>query len=411
MRLLLSGGLLAALFLLTACSGPRLLGNPEHPYVPPRPPQVGDILHVPTGWYVDETAMLDALFDRRIVYYGETHDNPASHRLELTLLKAMHKRYPGRTAVAMEMLTPAQQESLDAWSRGDLSEKEFQRQWYKSWSLDYDYYRELLDYVRSEKIPLLGINADKALVKAVGRSDFAELSGDEQARLPKILDMNDPYQSALSAAIFGGHDKGGKRLAGFQRVQTLWDETMAANIVRFLESEQGEDYRLLVIAGGNHVRNGFGIPRRVFRDLPLSYAIVGNDDLEVSESKKQDAFMQVKLPLFPMPAYDYVVYTRYEDLEKSPEIKLGVMLDDRDKKVIVKSVLPGSSGESAGLKEEDQLLALDGEDLGDSFDLVYALRQKKAGDHGRLKIRRGEDVLELDVVYAPATQHGTKPGK
>ena len=33
--------------------------------------------------------------DARIIYVGETHDNPAAHRLELQILKAVAERYPG----------------------------------------------------------------------------------------------------------------------------------------------------------------------------------------------------------------------------------------------------------------------------------------------------------------------------
>ena len=59
---------------LTACSTKTLLlGDPEAPYPPPHPPEVGDILHMPTGSFVSETAMLAALTDARVVYAGETH--------------------------------------------------------------------------------------------------------------------------------------------------------------------------------------------------------------------------------------------------------------------------------------------------------------------------------------------------
>ena len=69
--------------------------------------------------------MLAAASDARIVYVGETHDNPASHRQELAVLQALDRRYPGGAALGMEMFTPAQQEVLDRWSAGELTEKEF----------------------------------------------------------------------------------------------------------------------------------------------------------------------------------------------------------------------------------------------------------------------------------------------
>jgi uncharacterized iron-regulated protein len=390
---------IAVLISLGACAPQTtLLGNPQAPYPPQREPQVGEILHLHTGQFVSHGEMLAAATDSRIIYAAEAHDNPASHRLQLDLLQALAQRYPGRTAVAMEMFTPAQQGALDTLVAGEIDEKNFLKSWYNSWKMDFAYYQEILTYCRDQEIPILGINAERTLVRAVGRKNFAELSAEEQALLPVTLDLNDPYHQALTEAIFGGHAQGGM-LAGFQRVQTLWDETMAENIVRFLDSPQGEDFHLLVLAGGNHVSYGFGIPRRVFRSLPLSYSLIGNEQLEVTEAKKKEAYMKVSMPIFPMPAYDYLVYTRYDELDKSEEVKLGIMLEDKDGKVLVAGVLPRSIAARGGLKKGDVLRSLDGEDLIESFDLIYALKQKKTGEKGRLLVERGGEVLLLNLTY------------
>ena len=132
--------------LLGACAPQSpLLGNPAAPYPPPTPPQVGDILHLRTGHFVSAEAMTAAATDSRIIYIAETHDNPASHRLQLDLLRALAQRYPGRTAVAMEMFTPAQQEVLDSWVARKIDEKTFLKSWYSSWTMDFAYYRDILD--------------------------------------------------------------------------------------------------------------------------------------------------------------------------------------------------------------------------------------------------------------------------
>lgn len=395
--------------LLGACAPtPALLGNPQLPYPPATTPQVGEILHLRTGHLVSAAEMAAAATDSRIIYVSETHDNPASHRVQFELLRALAQRYPRRTAIAMEMFTPVQQEALDAWVAQELDEKSFLKVWYSNWKMDIAYYREILDYCRAAGIPVLGINAEKSLIQAVARKDFAELSAEEQARLPATLDLADPYHQALTAAIFGGHAQGA-RLAGFQRAQTLWDETMAENIVRFLASPQGDDFHLLVLAGGNHVRNGFGIPRRVFRQLPLSYTLIGNEELEVSEAKKKEAYMDVVLPNFPMPAFDYLVFTRYEELEKPEGVKLGIMFKEEEGKVVVSGILPNGVAALGGVREGDVVRSLDGEEILESFDLTYALQQKKIGDKGQLTVERGGEMLVLDLTYAtaPPVEGGT----
>ncbi len=409
LRRFLSRALLLPLF--GACAPAQPPGRAEAPYPPERPPAVGDILHLPTGHYVTEAQMLSAAADARIVYVGETHDNPASHRLELSVLRALADAWPGGVALGMEMFTPAQQEALDGWVSGALSEKEFLKasRWYTTWRMDFDYYRELLLFARERRIPVLGLNAEKDLVRAVGQTDFPELSEEERRRLPE-MDLTDPYQRALTKAIFGGHGAGSAGQEGFLRVQTLWDETMAENAARYLQSPAGEDMRLVVVAGGNHVRYGFGIPRRLFRRHPASYLLIGGHELEVPP-EKQDRLMNVTIPSFPLIPYDFVAYMAYEDLGKS-EVKLGVMFDEIEGRVQVKQVLPGSAAETAGVVPGDILLSLDGEPIAETFDLVYAVKQRRPGDRGTLGLERDGKPMELEVTFqAPAAPAGHHPRK
>ena len=54
--------------------------------------------------------MTAAITDARIIYVGETHDNPASHRQELQVLKAVAERYPGQVSLGMEMFNAGHQD-------------------------------------------------------------------------------------------------------------------------------------------------------------------------------------------------------------------------------------------------------------------------------------------------------------
>lgn len=399
-----------ALWTLTACTmSHRPLGNPEAPYPLATPPKVGEILHVPSGVIVNEAEMLAAATDARIVYVGETHDNPASHRVQLAVIEAMNERWPGLVSIGMEMFTRKQQPVLDRWIAGELSEKAFIREadWYEVWSMDFALYREILVYARDHRIPVIGLNADKELVKAVGRKAPEELSEEERARLPE-MDMADPYQTAMVEAVYGGHAAGDNRLAGFQRVQTLWDETMAETVAGHLFTCLDSSRRMVVLAGGHHIRYGFGIPRRVFRRLPTSHVLIGTHEIEVPASK-QHMQMDVAMPHFPMPPYDYQVFTAYEELP-GERVKLGVRMEAKAGKVVVLDVVPGSTADKAGVLTGDVVLALDGEPVADNFDLVYAVGQKSKGDKGVLEIERGGERLQLDVEFLPLPKaEGHKP--
>jgi uncharacterized iron-regulated protein len=390
------------LFALSACSpfGRQLMGDPQNPYPLSAPPKIGDIEHVPTGSLVTQAEMFAVAGDARIVYLGETHDNPASHRLEVQLLEALTRRHPGRQALGMEMFSRAQQPALDRWIAGELTEKAFLREtrWFENWSMDFGYYRELLNLARERRIPIIALNAEKNLVAALRSKSREELGIEEKARLPE-LDLTDPYHRAMTAAIFGDHRHGGVVLDGFVRIQTLWDETMAESAARYLASPAGSDKHLLVVAGGNHVRSGFGIPRRVFRRLPASYVLIGGREINIP-ADKLDRLMDVELPEFPMTPYDFVVYLAYEDLPQTG-VTLGVGMEPAPagRGLVVKSVAPGSNAERAGLRPGDLLIAIDGEALAEGFDLIYALKQKEPGAHGLLQIERLGQTLTVDVLF------------
>ena len=376
------------------------MGDPQNPYPLKSPPRVGQIVHLPTGALVSPAQMLTVAGDARVVFVGETHDNPASHRLELQVLQGLADLHPGRQALGMEMFVRSQQPVLDRWVKGLLDEKAFLKEsrWFENWTMDFAYYRDLLNFARDRHIPVIALNAEKGQVKAVRSSMPGQLDAGEQARLPE-LDLTDPYQRGLVAAIFGGHIQGGMQLEGFVRVQTLWDETMAESAARYLTSPAGEEKHLLVIAGGDHVNYGFGIPRRVFRRLPASYVIIGGQEIDIP-ADKQDRLMKVDLPLFPMVPYDFLAYLAYEDLPQTG-VRLGVMFEPTPsgRGLLITSVVPGSNAERAGLKSGDLLLAVDGASLAESFDLVYALKLKQPGDHGTLKVERQGRTLEVDVLF------------
>jgi S1-C subfamily serine protease len=67
--------------------------------------------------------------------------------------------------------------------------------------------------------------------------------------------------------------------------------------------------------------------------------------------------------------------------------------------VVVKAIIPGSNATRAGLLPGDLLLTLDGEPLTEGFDLVYAIQQKRPGNHGILQIERQGETMQVDVLF------------
>jgi len=175
------------------------------------------------------------------------------------------------------------------------------------------------------------------------------------------------------------------------------EETMAEIIANFLTSDKGKGKKLVVLAGGNHVRYGLGIPRRVFRRLPEAYAIVLPTAIYIPEEMRK-RLMDVQLPDIPFSPADFYWAVKYEDLKKE-RLRLGVIVKEFAGKLRVAKVLKGSSAAKAGIKEGDILISMDGEELNQNFDLIYLIGQKKPGDKGRFLIQRGEEQFELEALF------------
>jgi len=333
-----------------------------------------------------------------LVYVGEQHDNPASHRLQLEILKAMQARHPGKVALGMEMFNSGQQDALNRWVAGELSEKEFLREsrWFENWGMDFALYHDLLEYCRQQQIPVVGLNVPGALGRMVSMTPLDQLDQETKVQLPE-MDMNDPYQGAMVENVFGAHQAGAAMMESFARRQTLWDEAMAASVANYMQVHPGQ--YMVVVAGGWHVQYGFGIPRRVHRRLPLPYTLVGGYNLEVPEEKRAQ-YMDIELPGFPMRPVDYLVYQAYEVFQPAG-VRLGVVMNDGEVQsgVKVSGIQSDSVAEKIGIIKGDRILRFDGAEIENSFDLIYAVRNTRPGDSVSIELEREDETLLLEVHF------------
>jgi len=398
MRSLIVG--IGVLMAFSGCATARRFAL-ENPYGTLDGAQEGEIFHIPTGIKVTKDQLLDMISGSRIIYIGEAHDNVSVHHVQLEIIRGLAERFPGQVAVGMEMFRRPYQEAMDRWSRGELNERDFLKQsgWYGNWGMDYRYYKAILDYIREGRIHLLALNASKDLVKEVRNHGLDGLSEGWQDQLPD-MDFSDPHHRRLVKAFYKAHPPtSGKSFETFYQVHVLWDETMAETAADYLTTGEGSDKRLVVLAGGNHIQYGFGIPRRVFRRLPVAYTIVLPTTVSVTEVKK-GRLMDVRLPEIPLPPADFFWMVTYEDLER---VRLGVMFEESNGNLKVTKVLKGSLASEAGIQPEDILVSLDGQTLRESSDLLYLLGQKRPGDMGRLLIQRGSRSVELTIRF-PASR-------
>jgi serine protease Do len=73
----------------------------------------------------------------------------------------------------------------------------------------------------------------------------------------------------------------------------------------------------------------------------------------------------------------------------------GVVIDSTDNRP---AVFPGSPAERAGLKEGDEIVAIDGEQIDADRDLAEQILRHMPGDKITLRVLRGDSTMEVDVT-------------
>lgn len=383
---------------LAGCAGsrPAVLGSWDAPY-PPRTPADGEIDHIPTGLRMSFDNAMEMIAGARLVSIGETHDSLHAHRVELAVIRDLFRRFPGRIAIGMEMFREPQQEALDRWTKGELTEFEFLKtsKWYDNWGSDFGYYRDILDFAKENRIDVVALNPSKELQRTVRIYGLDNVPADLRARLPGIGEP-DPYQKAVIKAVYGSHIPS-EKFDAFFRVQLLWEETMAQHVVDYLNSPRGEGKRIVTITGGWHVRYGFGLPKKVLRRMPMPYVIVLAEETSIPEEKK-DQLMDVDLPEVPLLPGDFVFYGPYEDLE-GKRMRMGVQLVEHEGKVVVETVTEGSPAGKAGILKGDEIISFDGQPVRETGDLVILVGGKKEGDRATLVVRREGKEKSLEMTF------------
>jgi uncharacterized iron-regulated protein len=393
----------SGLLLLAGCAGNRgaMTGSPEMPYPPSAPPKVEEILHLPTGLRLSIDGMIEMLSGARLVSVGETHDNLNDQRVELTVVRELHRRFPGKVAIGMEMFREPQQGALDRWVAGELTELEFLKEskWYETWGYDFSAYRDLLLFAKENRIDVIGLNPSKDLQQAVRRAGLDNVPEDLRRKLPEIGET-DPWQRAVLRGVFGGHaghGGGDESFDSFLRVQLLWEETMAQRVVDYLRSPRGEGKRMVTITGGWHVKYGFGLPKKVVRRLPMAYAIVLPEEISTPE-QKEGRLMEADLPEVPLLPAHFAWYVPFESIEEK-RVRMGIRMEEKEGRLLVESVVAGSPAEKAGIATGDELVAFDGQPVKDTVDVFFRLGEKRDGDTAQVTVRRGGEEKTLDLTF------------
>ncbi|MBD1831228.1 ChaN family lipoprotein [Cyanobacteria bacterium FACHB-472] len=216
--------------------------------------------------------VLQQLAKTKVIYLGETHDNPEDHKAQLEIIQQLY-RQNSKIAIAMEMFQRPYQSVLNQYLAGKITQTQLleQSEYEKRWGFPWESYAPILSFAKENNLPVLALNTPSEVTRKVARQGLESLTPDERKYIPPFNEIrtdNSQYRQMVQESFQQHQVAGHGNSANFERfftAQVLWDETMAEGIAQFVKANP--DYQVIVLAGQAHIIYGYGIPSRVARRL------------------------------------------------------------------------------------------------------------------------------------------------
>lgn len=338
------------------------------------------------------------LADVRLLFLGESHTSPDFHQAQLRVVRELHAA--GRQVlIGLEMFPYTEQEHLDRWVGGLLTEEGFVElsRWYDNWGYHWNYYREIFLFARDNGLRMFALNTPREVVRAVREKGLDNLSPEEADRVPQEIDTDNEEHFRLFQTFFSSTEDAfhasmtEEQWRGMFAAQCTWDATMAHNSVRALERNGGPAAIMVVLIGGGHVAYGLGIQRqaaqwfegRMASVLPIPVA--DEDGLPVETVQASYADFIWGLP----PVTD----------DPYPSLGLSTReVEDSQRRTVI-HVAKGSVADKAGFRLGDVLLAMDGADLPDRESLNRRMAGLRWGDTAAFDVRRDGEPIRLTASF------------
>ena len=257
--------------------------------------------------FTDFESMLGELAAADVIFVGEQHDDPNTHRLELAILEGLHRRGVP-VAVSLEMFERDTQGVLDQFLAGSRSEEAFLKD-ARPWPRYATDYRPIVDLAKANGWPVIAANVPRRHATDVAKRGLRaveQLSTSERPNAAKEFECpRDAYFDRFTAAMAEHPAPGTEQIAAdeqraradrYYESQCVKDETMAESIATVTGRH------VVHFNGAFHSDFGHGTAERTRRRLPgrrvLIVSILPVADLNALTPAGDD-----------LSRADYLVYT------------------------------------------------------------------------------------------------------
>lgn len=191
----------------------------------------GFVIYNAKGKKVNFEKMIKGLQDADVILFGELHNNPVSHWLQLEVSKAFIDKEP---VFGAEMYESDTQVIIDEYLAGYITDKNFKEQM-RLWKNNETDYQPLVDLAKENNRPFIATNVPRRYASIVYHNGFEGLEPlSDQAKqwiapLPVEVDMElSSYKKMLEMGMSHGGDN-------IVKAQALKDATMAYFIEKNLD--------------------------------------------------------------------------------------------------------------------------------------------------------------------------------
>ncbi len=258
-------------------------------------------IYTAKGEPVDFGIMAQGVSNSRVILFGELHDNPIAHWLQLELTKYLYNQKGQSLVLGAEMFETDNQLIIDEYLGGFITQGRFEAE-ARLWNNYKTDYKPLMEFAKEKNLYFLATNIPRRYASMVATGGFEALEklSDEAKRfiapLPPAYDAElSGYKAMLS--MMGMPGKAGPSNDNFPKAQAIKDATMGWVICDNLTSSN----TILHYHGTYHSNNYEGIVWYVNHYKPKTAistiaTVLQNDVTTLDEGTKNLADFIIVVP-------------------------------------------------------------------------------------------------------------------
>jgi uncharacterized iron-regulated protein len=202
--------------------------------------------------------MLKAMAEADIILFGEQHNNPISHWLQLEVTQSLYQDFSGKIVLGAEMFEADNQLLLNEYLSGKIRTKDFEQE-ARLWNNYKTDYKPLLEFAKDSGLNFIATNIPRRYAAIVHRKGFEGLDTLTISAKKWFAPLPIAYDSTLAGyqKMTAMMKKMGRSHvnANLPKAQAVKDATMAYFILKNLKPR----YVFVHFNGAYHSNNHEGI--------------------------------------------------------------------------------------------------------------------------------------------------------